>query len=270
MNSFFSIFHLYGLLIGIASVVGLWLVDRMTRFFDKKPWLESALPYMALGAIVGARLYHLLTDWQLYAGASFFDLIAVWHGGLGFLGALIGGILGLLVWVHTNHGSRTTSNPKFSTFNFQLSTRIFTYLDLLSFGIPLAQTIGRLGNYVNQELYGLPTNFPWGIMISGNKYHPLFLYEAVCNILLFVFLLWMARGKRLVLGKGQYACVYLFGYAFIRFWLEYLRAETARFEGRLGFISVAQWATLFIMIMSASIFWVRRHWPQKQFDFSLN
>lgn len=265
-------FHLYGLLIGIGALVGLMVSKRMSKYMGVNPtWLDEAFIYLAVGALLGARIYHILTDWRLYQGASFWDYIAVWRGGVGFLGALLGGIIGFIIWLLLIEKKHPIINNQCS-----ITTRMFTYLDILVFGIPVAQAIGRLGNYVNRELYGLPTSLPWGIVISGKKYHPLFLYEALCNLVLFCILLMLARKKALVLGKGQHAALYLFGYSLMRFWLEFLRIETARLDGRLGIFSTAQWVTLIMMFLAPILFWVRRHAcpplggaPKKQFDWSL-
>lgn len=250
--TFLSFFHVYGLLIGIGILVGLVVIYRQSRFFKIDPkWLDDVMPWVFIGALVGARLYHLLTDWQLYTHASLIDLLAVWRGGIGFLGALLGGMIGLL-WALRRR-----------------LTKLFTYLDLLAFGIPLAQAVGRLGNYVNGELYGLPTNLPWGIVIDGSRYHPLFLYELIGNLLLALGLWLLARRRALVLGKGQYFSLYLFGYCLLRFWLEFLRLETARLNGILGVFSIAQWVTLAGMVVAAVVFWVRRHAPGKAWDWTL-
>jgi prolipoprotein diacylglyceryl transferase len=228
----------------------------VSTWFKVDPkWLEESLPFIFVSALLGARIYHLVTDWQLYQGASFFDLIAVWKGGLGFLGAIFGGLLGLILWLKFNH-------HKLGLF--------FRYMDLLVFGLPIAQIIGRFGNFFNQELYGLPTDLPWGIMVHGASYHPLFIYEGIANLLLFVFLITLGQRKAFVLGKGQYAFLYLFCYAFIRFWLEYLRLETAHFDGAMGIFSIAQWICLMLMSVSAILFWTRRHAPKKLLDFSLD
>ncbi|PWU23049.1 prolipoprotein diacylglyceryl transferase [Candidatus Cerribacteria bacterium 'Amazon FNV 2010 28 9'] len=299
MISFFSFFHLYGLLIGLGVVVGYMIVERQSRYFEIDPqWMDRLFFFVAIPTLIGARVYHLITDWQLYTHASFIDLIAVWRGGLGFLGAIGGGLVGLLFFVFFTHKeiSRTEKeifNPS-ADGQFSISKRIskvtflFTILDLLSFGIPIAQAIGRLGNYVNGELYGLPTTLPWGIMINGQRYHPLFAYEAILNVVLFFCLLRLSRGSLksstppslpstrggnsrglLALGKGQYFSLYLFGYGLIRFWLEYLRIDTARMNGVLGMISIAQWVCVGLMIGGLTLFWIRRHAPRKEWDWSL-
>lgn len=252
MNLLFNFIHPYGLIIGIGVLLGIVVVERLSKWFGKDVvWLDTALPWVIVGAVLGARVYHLVTDWQLYQGANFIDLVAIWRGGVGFLGAILGGLIGLVL-----------------AFRFKLE-KIFISLDLIVFGIPVAQAIGRLGNYVNKELYGLPTNLPWGIEIKGSRYHPLFLYEAVLNLLLFSLLLLLARRKALSVGKGQYASIYLLGYALIRFWLEYLRVETARLSGVWSIFSTAQWVSLFMMVVAVGIFWTRRHAGKKAWDISL-
>lgn len=248
-------FHLYGFLIGLGVVIGLFVIEYFCRWFDyETKWIEKSFLWVALSSVVGARAYHLATDWQLYEGANLLDLVSIWNGGLGFLGAVLGGLVGLLFW------------HKFEHKNLD---QFFKHLDLVVFGIPIAQSIGRLGNYFNRELYGAVTTLPWGIEISGSKHHPLFLYELLLMLTVWFGLVWLARRRSLVFGKGQYASVYLFSYGLVRFWLEYLRVETARFNNFFGFISIAQWACLLIMILSLVLFWTRRHVPLKTWDFSL-
>lgn len=252
MTSFFGLFHVYGLLVGIGIAVGAWITERASRHFSIPPtWIDRALLPVFVGTIVGARSYHVLTDWQLYQGASFIDLVAIWRGGVGFLGALMGGIVGLLFFV------KQDAKPVVPTVS--KTTSFFMYADLLSFGVPLAQAIGRVGNYINGELYGVPTSLPWAVEIEGKTYHPLFLYEALGNCLLFIGMYILAKNKALGIGKGQYVGVYLFGYSLIRFWLEFLRIETARADGIFGIFSIAQWITLVTMIVAAVLFWIRRH-----------
>lgn len=246
-------FHLYGLLIGVGITSGIFVIQKQTIHFKKDPnIIEESLLWIAIPAVVGARAYHVVTDWQLYANGPLIDILKVWNGGLGFFGALLGGLLGLIAFAHFS------SVKKFSIFHFPFSF-FFLLLDLLSFGVPLAQAIGRLGNYFNQELYGLPTHLPWGIVINGEKYHPLFAYEAVLNLIVFGILNWLGWKQKLKLGKGQYACLYLACYGLIRFWLEFLRTQTARWDGAMGVFSIAQWVSLSVSLVALTIFWLRRH-----------
>lgn len=272
-------FHLYGLMIGIGVIAGLLVSKKQAMRHSIDPSiLEDALLWIAIPALIGARVYHILTDWQLYAATPFPAVFQIWNGGLGYFGGLFGGAMGLFSFVVFS------SFQKFSFFNFQFSTNkknhtsylltpislFFTMLDLLSFGAPLAQAIGRIGNYFNQELYGLPTSLPWGIWINGERYHPLFAYEAMLNICVFGLLNWLGWKKKLLLGKGQYACVYLGSYGLIRFWLEFLRIDSARVTGVFSIFSIAQWVGLGITIGATIVFWLRRHVPKKGWDVSLD
>lgn len=240
-------FHLYGLFIGVGVLAGIGIAQFQAKRFGKDPkFIEDALFWIIIPAILGARAYHVITDWQLYSSGPLLRVIEVWNGGLGFFGALIGGLFGITLYIWKN-----TKKEKLTTF--------FTLLDFLSFGAPLAQAIGRFGNYFNKELYGLPTALPWGISIDENTYHPLFAYEAIANLLVFLVLNWLGWKKNLHIGKGQYACIYLATYGLIRFWLEFLRIETARWNGVFGMFSIAQWVALGITLSALIVFWLRRH-----------
>lgn len=246
-------FHLYGFLIGVGVVAGIGAATIQAKHFHVDPTIiENCLFWIAIPAILGARIYHLSTDWNLYSHSSFFSLISIWNGGLGYFGALIGGVTGLALYSRT-YQYKKKELRKTRTFTF------FLLLDLLSLGAPLAQMIGRFGNYFNQELYGLPTSYPWGIIIHGEKYHPLFAYEALGNFVIFMLVNWLAWKKYFALGKGQYAFVYVSLYAVLRFWLEFLRIETAHFNGSLSILSIAQWVSVCLATLAIGLFWLRRH-----------
>jgi prolipoprotein diacylglyceryl transferase len=229
--------HLYGLCVGLGVVLAVEIVERLlkeNRIAIKFSWLVGCV--LASG-IIGARIYHLVTDWPLYTNRSWLDWFAIWNGGLGFLGAIIGGVLGLYLGLLVQKKQ-----------NYFLQT-----LDYISISIPFAQAIGRWGNFFNQELFGLPTTLPWGISISANRlpsqfsveqrFHPIFLYESLLNLILGFVLFWLyKRGK--AKQKGTLLGIYLIGYSIIRFWLEFLRIESAR--GFLPWITIAQWWTLLI------------------------
>lgn len=249
-------FHLYGVLIGLGLLSGLWVVAQQAkRFTIHFSLVEDSLFWIALPALFGARLYHVVTDWQLYRSATWFDRISVWQGGLGLFGALIGGMVGIAAF------SLTRKPPKAikGLINQAPTSIFFLLLDLLAFGAPLAQVIGRVGNFINQELYGVPTNLPWGIEINGLWYHPLFAYEALGSVGIFVFVNWLGIAKKFPIGKGQYACVYLTLYGLLRFWLEFLRIESARPTGTFALFTMAQWASLCLSTIALIVFWLRRH-----------
>ncbi len=156
--------------------------------------------------LVGARLYHVATDHDLYFGHGGRPIgaLEIWHGGLGIWGAIAGGLLG--AWFYCRrHG-----------------IRVRVLADALAPGLLLAQAIGRFGNYFNQELYGRPTKLPWGLEIDpshwppgrtfphGTVFHPTFLYEAIWNLLGLALLVWLDR--RFKLGFGRTFALYVMIY----------------------------------------------------------
>ncbi len=191
---------------------------------------------MALWAVpfglIGGRLYHVLTDWKTYFGPDGAGLAAalrIWEGGLGIWGAVALGGVG--AWI----GCRRKGIP------------LPAFGDAVAPGIVLAQAIGRLGNYFNQELYGRETTVPWGMEIFYRRdssgvvdvhsldgvstgevaavVHPTFLYELLWNLLVFVLLIWADRRFRL--GHGRLFALYVAAYCVGRFWIEWMRDDTA-------------------------------------------
>lgn len=177
-------FHPYGLIVGVAFVVG-WEFLRLACkkyqiSFDK---IKTSVVMILIGGFIFARLWHGVTDWHLYAQNPT-ALLYVWQGGLSIIGGIIGGCLvaiGLILF-------QRRPQPSESKLSFLLLT------DLVVHALPIGQILGRLGNFVNQELYGLPTQLPWGIYIDvehrlGNvvtqsHFHPLFLYEMLLNFVI--------------------------------------------------------------------------------------
>lgn len=193
LNLFGIGFHFYGLLIGI----GIWVAYEIALFrkrsiVDKKT-IERILLWVVVGGILGARLYHVIDYWQKYYILSPIKIFYVWEGGLGIWGAIVGGMVTAYLYCLINKLSF-------------LST-----LDDLILGLPVAQAIGRLGNFVNGELY-------------GKNGEPLFAYEAVLNFVLFV-ILWQVSKK--LTRRGALSGVYLIGYGLIRITLEGLRPDSA-------------------------------------------
>ena len=98
-------FHLYGLLIGVGVLLGVWVARKQAVRWGIKPELiDDALVWIVVPAIIGARLYHVATDWQLYTQASVVDLFSIWRGGLGLFGALSGGIIGIIIFIQIRKG----------------------------------------------------------------------------------------------------------------------------------------------------------------------
>jgi len=215
-------FHLYGLMIGLGVLVGAWVASKK----DKKIW--DCLVWVIGGGIIGARLYHVV-DWWSYYSQHLSQIPAVWQGGMGIYGGILGGILGL--WIYTRR--REEPNLLF-----------LKMLDAGALGLPLGQAIARWGNYFNQELYGLPTNLPWGIYIRPENrllevmdfkyFHPLFLYESLWCLIIFIIIINII--KVIPMGKGKIFAVYLGLYGLGRFFLEFLRLEAWTING----VNVAQ------------------------------
>ncbi|NLU67572.1 prolipoprotein diacylglyceryl transferase [Streptomyces sp. HNM0574] len=169
--------------------------------------------------LVGGRLYHVITDYQLYfgAGRNPVDAFKIWDGGLGIWGAVALGAVG--AWI----GCRRRGIP------------LPAYADAVAPGIALAQAVGRWGNWFNQELYGRATDLPWALEIDPQHrpvdtpdlatYHPTFLYESLWCIGVALLVLWADRRFRL--GHGRAFGLYVAAYTVGRFWIEYMRVDDA-------------------------------------------
>lgn len=199
--------------------------------------------WAVLFGIIGARLYHVATDWQLYfgQGRNPVDAFKIWNGGLGIWGGVAAGALGAYIAARRNN------------------LRLVPIADALVPGLLLAQAIGRFGNYFNQELYGKPTDLPWGLEIDaahlvdgypvGTTFHPTFLYETLWCLLGIAVLLWCE--KRFSLIGGQLFAAYLIWYTAGRFWIESLRIDSAHHI--LG-LRLNMWTSVIIFIGACILF----------------
>ncbi|HKZ26672.1 MAG TPA: prolipoprotein diacylglyceryl transferase [Rubrobacteraceae bacterium] len=228
----------YGLCIAIGVAVATWLTVRelARKGYDGALALDALFFVVPLG-LIGARIYHVITDYDLYDGNphSFFPgVFEIWNGGLGIYGAVIGGFLGLLLFARIRG-----INP-------------LVFADAAAPGLILAQAIGRWGNYFNQELFGRPSSLPWAIEIAPENrppgftneatFHPTFLYESIWNVLVFLVLLFVARRFANSLKNGDIALLYVCLYSVGRFFVETLRVDPAfligDFRGNLFVASV--------------------------------
>jgi prolipoprotein diacylglyceryl transferase len=223
----------YALFIITGIVVALMIGDRRwaARGGQRGVIYDIALWVVPFG-LIGGRLYHLATDWRTYwgpGGAGFGAAFRIWDGGLGIWGAVALGVLG--AWM----GCRRRGIP------------LPAFLDAVAPGIILAQAIGRLGNYFNQELYGRETTLPWGLEIFYRRdpsgyidphsldgvstgqlavvVQPTFLYELLWNVLVFAILIYIDR--RYAIGHGRLFGAYVALYCVGRFWVELMRDDTA-------------------------------------------
>ena len=207
----------YGVAIAVGVFVAVAIAQRRWRRAGGDPADISSVAAWAVPAgLLGARAYHVLTDWQRFRG-RWLHVFAIWEGGLGIPGGLLAGVL-VGVWVA--HRRRMP---------------VAAALDAAAPAIPVAQAIGRLGNWFNQELFGRPTSLPWGLEIDPSHrpdryadeptFHPTWLYEGLWNLALAGVLVWAERRFRL--RGGQVFTLYVAGYAAGRFWVESLRADAA-------------------------------------------
>lgn len=209
------------ILVGIA--LALWITGARLkrRGVEAGVAIDVAIYAVPLG-IIFARAYHVLThpaDY-FYEGADIWAIFRVWDGGIAIFGAMIGGVIG--IWVATR-----ISGLRFSTF-----------VDALAPGMLVAQAVGRIGNWFNSELFGLPTNLPWGLQVSSDNpafphglpastlFHPLFLYELIWNLLGAAVLAYAS--KRWVLQWGRTFALYAVWYGVGRFFLEGIRIDPSQ------------------------------------------
>jgi prolipoprotein diacylglyceryl transferase len=247
----------YALAIILGVVAAVWVGEKrwVARGGTSGQVSDVALWAVPAG-LIGARLYHVLTDHDLYFGPGkhAVDALKVWHGGLGIWGAIAGGLFGAWLYTH-RHG-----------------IRIRVLADCLAPGLLLAQAIGRFGNYFNQELYGRPTTLPWGLEIDpdkwpsgmtfppGTTFHPTFLYEALWNLAGIALLLYLER--RFKLGYGRVFAIYVMIYTAGRSWIESLRIDTIELNNVLG-LRWGVWMSIILFAGAAAYFVVtgRRHRP---------
>jgi phosphatidylglycerol:prolipoprotein diacylglycerol transferase len=210
----------YGLFIALGIVAATWLTGReLTRKgYDPTLALDSLFLVVPLG-FIGARVYHVITDYDLYADDPIPGVFEVWNGGLGIYGAVAGGFLGLVI------------------FGLFRGVSPLVLADAAAPGLILAQAIGRWGNYFNQELFGRPSDLPWAIRIAPENrpaqfadletFHPTFLYESIWNLLVCLALLWIARRFANRLRDGDMLLLYVSLYSVGRFLVETLRVDPA-------------------------------------------
>lgn len=216
--------------------------------------LEAVLVVAIPCGIVGARIYHVVTDYQLYFGPGRhpLDALKIWNGGLGIWGAVAGGAAGAYV----------VARRRGVTFP--------ALLDAVAPALVIAQAIGRLGNWFNQELFGRPTSLPWGLEIwpayrpagyaEFATFHPTFLYELLWNLAVAGVLIVLDRRFRL--GHGKVFALYVALYSAGRFWIEALRIDTVNTIG--GFRLNNYTALIAFVVALAALVWLVRNRPGRE------
>ncbi|HET9690586.1 MAG TPA: prolipoprotein diacylglyceryl transferase [Acidimicrobiales bacterium] len=240
--------HAYGLLIAAGVVAAVWLSQRRYSAIGGRAGTIAALAVWGVpGGLVGARVYSLVTSWQIDTQGSWLRAFEIWHGGLGIWGGITVGVF--TGWL----GVR------------RMGLRLLPLLDCVAPGLVLAQAIGRWGNYVNQELYGRATSLPWAVYIDhpvcppryaaqcvGHTFQPTFLYEslwdlAVCGLLILA-------ERRLRIRRGWLIALYAALYTVGRFFTEYLRIDPAH---KYGPFRINDWVSIAVFLVAGGLFVVR-------------
>ncbi len=249
----------YAIAIIVGIVAAIWIgerrwVARGGRAGDIQDIAIWAVPF----GLVGGRLYHVLTDHQLYFGDGQHPIEAlyVWKGGLGVWGAIGLGAVGAIICAKRK------------------GIKLLPVLDAMAPGVLVAQALGRWGNWFNQELFGRPTNLPWGLSVDDKHtplnpdtglpygsdvlFHPTFLYESLWCLVAFGVLVWADRRFRL--GYGRVVALYIMIYTLGRGWIEMLRIDTVELED-VGGLRFNVWTSLVLFV--AGLVWfvvsARRH-----------
>ena len=236
-------FNIYGMLIALGAFSAVWLGQKRWAERGNDPEDIATIAMWSIPAgVIGARLYHVITDWSSrFSGEPIVDIFKIWEGGLGIPGGMFAGILTGLA-VAKSRG-----------------IDVKNVLDAVVPGLPLAQAIGRWGNWFNQEVFGRPTDVPWGLEIDADHrnqipaefadveqfptFHPTFLYESLWNFALCGFLLWLDRKGWL--PRGRLIAGYLLGYGIARLWLETVRIDNAT---ELAGLRVNIWTSLALIV----------------------
>lgn len=247
--------HFYGILIMLGVVLATYLSARRAAKYGQNPdraW--DIVVWAVIGGVIGARLWHILTPSPSLVAQGIdtwyylthpLEALDITRGGLGIVGAVAGGALAVFIYVRANHIS------------------FLTWTDIIAPGLLLAQAIGRWGNFINQELYGAPTNLPWAIYIDESHrlpefmdqayYHPTFLYESSLNILGVILLIWLGRRFFTWLKPGDLFLVYLIYYPVVRIFMEMLRLDSSM----VGSFNANQALMVVVAAAAALIFWWR-------------
>jgi prolipoprotein diacylglyceryl transferase len=214
-------FTAYGLMIALGVIAAVEIARRRgpARGIDADD-LTAIATWAVPAGLIGARLYHVITDWPRFEG-RWFDAVKIWQGGLGIPGGIIAGVL-VGLWAARRRG-----------------VDLPDALDVVAPALPVAQAIGRWGNWWNQEVFGRPTTLPWGLEIdpenrpdrysTATTFHPAFLYECLWNLALAGALVAVDRRHRL--RPGQLFALYVLGYGVGRLWVEALRSDAASLIG---------------------------------------
>ena len=237
--------YYYGIIMAIAISIGVLVSDWIgSQYFGlKKETIVDLAPYLIIFGILGARIYYCALNYDFYLRFPT-EIIAIRHGGISIHGAIIGGAFGL--WLFARRHKLNIKN----------------LFDTVAVGLPLAQAIGRWGNFFNSEAFGAPTNLPWKLYIAPQYrpipyqndlfFHPTFLYESILDVVIFVILFLMAKNNK-IKKDGNLVLLYLVLYSIVRIIVESFRIDSVKYVlGQPGaiFVSVG------IIILSIILFFI--------------
>lgn len=233
----FEIFGLsvrwYGIIMASGILMGMLVALREAKRLGMDENLILDLVIFAIPAgIIGARLYYVAFSWEYYSG-NLLQIFNTRGGGLAIHGTLIAAVITGLIYARVKKVS------------------FWTLADITAPGIILGQAIGRWGNFVNQEAYGVPTDLPWGIMVNGVRVHPTFFYEFLWNMGVFFTLLWFRKRKKV---EGEVFLLYGILYSVGRFFIEGLRIDSLM----LGSLRMAQVFSLAAVALGVALILYRR------------
>ena len=239
--------HFYALCIITGIAAAIWIGRKRYANLGGNPDDVSEVAIWAVPfGIIGGRIYHVVTSPSQYFGSNGnpIDALRIWEGGLGIWGAISLGAVGAYLYFRTHKTS----------LNFR------QLLDSLAPGVIVAQAIGRIGNYFNQEVFGKPTELPWGLEIdsvnrpngfeSYSTFHPTFLYESLWCLVIAVLLIKLPGFlKKITARQGDVFALYVFGYTAGRVWIETLRIDEANLI--LG-LRLNIWVSLIVLITASA------------------
>ncbi|MGQ9682164.1 MAG: prolipoprotein diacylglyceryl transferase [Anaerolineae bacterium] len=236
----------YGVLIVVGALAAAWLAAKQAQHAGDDPeHVWDALLLCLVFGVLGARAYHVISAFDYYRLHPM-EIVGLRMEGFGIYGAVAGGALGLYIYT------------RFRKLSF------LHWADFAAPGLALAQAIGRWGNFFNQELYGYPTNLPWGIYIAPQnrlqgfenfeRFHPTFLYESLWNLLAFAILMVLSRRARRRLLDGDLFLLYGVLYGLGRFFVEFQRPDA----WKLGGVPTAQWIAIAVILLFGSVL-IYRH-----------
>jgi phosphatidylglycerol---prolipoprotein diacylglyceryl transferase len=258
--------HWYGIMIMLGVLAATYMSFREAKRRGQDPdHVWQLFPWVLVAGILGARIGWVISEANSFQFRDFWQIFAVQQGGLSIQGAIVGGVLAVVLYC----------------LRYKLS--FFLWADIIVPGLALAQAIGRWGNYFNQEAFGRPTTLPWGIPIdvsrqvavagpnpgftpsSGLRFHPTFAYEMIWDLLNFGLLMWLGRQRRIKLIEGDLLWVYLIVYSVGRYAIEEIRVDSATVS---GFKTPQLVAIITILIALVAI--VLRHRPGSRARLATN